>query len=528
MSKLLFEGNEWSVEKLEAVLPEIEKIAKEELGLDYFPLQIEIISADQMIDAYSTHALPLMYQHWSQGKRHIKDEASYKAGRSGLAYEIIANTSPSIAYLMESNSMTMQTLVLAHCLGHSTYFKTNYNYKQWTSPESIVDYLKFAKAYIQKCEDQHGVEAVEAVLDAAHALQYNSIDRYKRKKKTRKQLKAQYDERTKYEEQSYNDIWRIINVHIADIPSSRSEKDKLKSEAKRRILPEPEENILYFLEKNSPVLKTWQREVLRIVRKIGEYFYPQMQDKVSNEGFACFVHYYIVNRLYEKGMLSEGSMIEFLSSHSGVIMQTTPDFRTDEQKKRDRQRGKSEPYPYSGINVYALGFAMMQDIKRMCENPTEEDKKWFPDVAGKDWKEVIINDVVPNYRDESFIQQFLSPKVIRDFRLFALRSDENDTQHYGVTATHTDTGYKEVRKTLAESYDINRKLTNIQIVDCDMLDTRKLTLHHFATNNQILAGNPLEMLGFIKQLWGYEVELVSLDSEGETMECYDTTVKKSY
>lgn len=525
MSKLLFENNEWTFDKLELVLAEVEKIAKEELNLDYYPLQIEIINADQMLDAYSSHALPIYYHHWSQGKRHIKDETSYKKGQSGLAFEIIANTSPSIAYLMETNSMTMQTLVLAHCLGHSAYFKTNYNYRQWTNAESIVDYLKFAKNYIQKCEDQFGAELVEQTLDAAHALQYNSLDRYKRKKKTKKQLKAQSNDRAKFEEQNYNDIWKIIGAQ-STTKLNKTEKEKLKAEAKRRMLSEPEENILYFLEKNSPTLQTWQREILRIVRKIGEYFYPQMQDKVSNEGFACFIHYYIMNRLFDKGLISEGSMLEFLSSHSSVIMQTTPDFRSEEQKQKDRMRGKSDPYSYSGINVYALGFAMMQDIKRMCENPTEEDAKWFPDIVGKDWKEVIIRDVIPNYRDESFIQQFLSPKVMRDFRLFTIRNDENDTREYGVLATHTDSGYKEVRKTLAEQYDINRKLTNIQIVDCDILDTRTLKLHHYATNNQILAGDPLEMLQYIKRLWGYDVILDSLDVEGEIMECYSTKTIK--
>lgn len=521
-NKLLFTSGDWTIDTIRKAYAEIDKIAKEELGLDIFPMQVEIISSDQMLDAYSAHGLPIFYHHWSLGKRHLNDERNYEKGHSALAYEIIINTNPTIAYLMENNTMTMQTLVLSHVMGHAHFFKNNYLYKQWTQPEFIVDYLKFAKNYINECEQKYGLDAVERVLDAAHSLQYNSVDRYKRKNRTKKDIRKQLEARAKYEEENYNDLWKVINQKKSEVTSS-NEKQKLKEEFKQRILPSAEENLLYFLEKNSPVLQPWQREILRIVRKIGIYFYPQLQDKVMNEGFACFCHYYIMNRLYEKGMISDGNMIEFLSSHTNVVFQTTPDLRDERQKVKDRRRGKSEPYPYSGINPYALGFAMMQDIRRICENPTEEDKKWFPDIVGKDWKDVIVGEIIPNYRDESFIRQYLSPKLIRDFRFFALRNDEGEPLNYSVLDIHNERGYRNVRKILAEMHDINSKIPNIQITNVDMMETRKLTLHHYATNNQVLAGNPIEILQYIKQLWGYEVELISVETDGKLMETYDTS-----
>lgn len=523
MDKLLFQNNDWTFDFLDKAIVEIEKIGREELGLDSYPMQVEVISSDQMLDAYSSHGLPVFYQHWSLGKRHLMDETRYKKGASGLAFEIIMNTNPVIALLMENNSATMQTLVLSHIQGHAHFFKHNYLYKQWTQPEFIVDYLKFAKNYIQQCEEKYGIAAVERVLDAAHALQYNSVDKYKRRTKTRKDVKKQLDARTKYEEESYNDLWKIIVEKKKTHKQNMSELEKLNIVYKKKILPQPEENILYFLEKNSPVLETWQREILRIVRKVGAYFYPQMQDKVMNEGFACFTHYYIMNRLYEKGMISDGNMMEFLTSHTSVCFQTTPDFRSEEQKKRDRAEGKPEPYPYGGINPYALGFAMMQDIKRICEEPTEEDKHWFPDLIGKNYIEVIVGDIIPNYRDESFIRQFLSPKVIRDFKLFAIRNDETKPEHYEVLDIHNDAGYRNVRKILADSMDINNKVPNIQITDVDFVDSRRLTLHHYSTYDQILSGDPVEMLMYVKDLWGYHVDLFSIDGEGDVAECYDTS-----
>jgi len=524
MKKNITDNNEWTFEKLDFFSKEIEKIAREELELDPYPIQAQIISADQMIDSYASHALPVHYEHWSIGKKHIIESNNYEKGKSGLAFEIIANTNPSIAYLMETNTNVVQVLVLAHCMGHSQYFKHNYMYKQWSQADFIVEYMKFAKDYIKQCENKYGLEAVEKTLDAAHALQYNGIDKYKRTNKTSKQLKEQTLARQKYNQTSYNSLWDNIfsTKNKLDSIKTPNKLKELNAQYKSQILPRPEENLLYFLEKNSPVLQTWQREILRIVRKISQYWWPAMSDKVTNEGFACFTHYYIMNRLYEKGFLTDGEMIEFFSNHANVILQTFPDFRTEDEKKRDRARGKAEPYAYNGINVYALGFAMMQDVKRICENPTEEDKKWFPDLIGKNWKEVIIHDIVPNYRDESFIRQFLSPKVIRDFKLFAIQSDEENPNYYDVLDIHNQEGYKNVRKILADSYDINTKLANIQVTDVDFTGDRKLTLTHYTINDQLLNDDVLNVLHYVKELWGFDVTLNTVNRQNETLENFDT------
>lgn len=142
---LLFQGPEWSFELLEKAREAIQDIALNDLGLDVYPNQIEIISAEQMLDAYSCVGLPLMYQHWSFGKHFARDEALYRTGRQGLAYEIVINSNPCISYNMEENTMAMQTLVMAHAaFGHNHFFKNNYLFQQWTDAEGIHDYLAFA------------------------------------------------------------------------------------------------------------------------------------------------------------------------------------------------------------------------------------------------------------------------------------------------------------------------------------------------------------------------------------------------
>src|SRR6266446_10510567 len=183
-SGLLFEGPEWDFDKLRRVYDAIEEIALDELGLDIYPNQIEVITSEQMLDAYASVGLPLMYRHWSFGKRFAHHETLYRKGLQGLAYEIVINSSPCISYIMEENSMTMQTLVIAHAaFGHNHFFKNNYLFRQWTDANGILDYLSFARDYVTKCEERHGRLAVEQTLDAAHSLMSHGIDRYPGKKK---------------------------------------------------------------------------------------------------------------------------------------------------------------------------------------------------------------------------------------------------------------------------------------------------------------------------------------------------------
>src|SRR4029077_4860056 len=140
-------GAEWDFETVRRVYAAIEAIARDDLGLDVYPNQIEIISAEQMLDAYSSVGMPLMYAHWSYGKRFVRDEALYRAGYQALAYEIVINSNPCISYCMEENTMAMQAVVIAHAaFGHNHFFKNNYLFQQWTDAGGILDYLDFAKA----------------------------------------------------------------------------------------------------------------------------------------------------------------------------------------------------------------------------------------------------------------------------------------------------------------------------------------------------------------------------------------------
>ena len=486
----LFEKSDWDFDLIQRIYDAIEGIAIGEMRLDIYPNQIEVISTEQMLDAYSTTGMPQLYKHWSFGKQFVSNEMMYRKGLRGLAYELVINSNPCINYIMEENSATMQTLVLAHAaFGHNHFFKNNYVFRQWTDADGILDYLEFAKRFIADCEERHGQLAVESLLDTAHALMHQGVHRHPRvRARDLKAEAAREAERDAYRDSIYDDLWRTLPTG-AKPASAKVVKG-------RQALNLPQENILYFLEKWAPRLEPWQREVLRIVRLVAQYFYPQRQTKVMNEGAACFVHYRILTTLHQRGLITEGSFLEFLQSHTNVLYQ--PEFDSGH---------------FGGFNPYALGFGIMQDIERICDNPTEEDRLWFADIAGRGEAMDVLKDIWANYRDESFLTQFLSPHMIRHWRLFKLEDREGE-KSVGIDAIHDERGYRRIRQSLAREFDIGRQEPDIQIVDVDLTGDRKLMLEHRVSNGVLMhEADTQTVMQSLANLWSYDVCLTELDND---------------
>lgn len=495
------EQSEWTFELIEQIHEEIRRVA-EGFGLDTYPNQLEIITAEQMMDAYASVGMPVSYNHWSFGKHFLHTEKSYKRGQMGLAYEIVINSNPCISYLMEENSLTMQALVIAHAAyGHNSFFKGNYLFRTWTDADAIIDYMVFAKNYVAQCEQRYGAEAVELVIDSCHALQNYGVDRYKRPARiSMLEERERQEERERYIQSQINDLWRTLprRPEVQEAPLER-----------QRFPKEPQENLLYFIEKYSPLLEPWQREIVRIIRKISQYFYPQRQTQVMNEGWATFWHYTILNQLYDEGVVADGFMMEFLQSHTNVVYQPPVGSRY-----------------YNGINPYALGFAMMRDIRRICENPTEEDKEWFPDIAGSNWQETL-QFAMRNFKDESFIAQFLSPRLIREFHLFAVLDDDHKDKLM-VSAIHDEAGYRYIRQQLAGQYNLGNREPNIQVWSVDMQGDRSLTLRHSQYQRRPLNQSTQEMLKHVARLWGFDVYLDTVDSNNKIIARHDCKWEKRH
>ena len=283
-------------------------------GLDWFELAYETCDYYEMIGSMAYHGMPSHYGHWSFGKSFERNHLMYNSGMQGLPYELIINSNPSLAYLMEENPMYLQVLIMAHCIGHSDFFKNNITFKH-THPENIILRMRNAKRYIdQLIEDPSiGVEQVERILDSAHALAFNVPRRYEPYVPQKKQKQG---------------LVRDIKAGLYDgkpyIPDAE-------------IVPiKPEVNILAFLADVSPNLEDWQREIIKIVEEEAHYFMPQIRTKVMNEGWASYWHYRLMHELE----LSSDMHIPFLKTHNEVIR------------------------PHTGaINPYHLGFHMFRKIE---------------------------------------------------------------------------------------------------------------------------------------------------------------------
>ena len=244
--------------------------------------------------------------------------------------------------------------------------------------------------------------------------------------------------------------------------------------------------------------------MIRIVRKTAQYFYPQGQTKVINEGCATHSHYEIINKMYEEGYLTDGFMMEFFHNHSNVIFQPGFDSKF-----------------YSGLNPYTLGFNIFQDLKRMSLDPTEEDKEWFPEIAGKgNWVETF-RYIVENFKDETFVLQYLSPKVIRDMRLFEV-TDEEEKRFYKITSIHNKQGYRNVRKSLSETYNRATYIPDIQVYDVDVNGDRTLTLNYTSIDGKRLNPKDVDVVvDNISLLWGFPVTLIESGDEKQVLSMSD-------
>jgi stage V sporulation protein R len=486
-------GSEWTLPILERFDKALARHAAR-LQLATYPVQYELITAEQMIDLCSTVGMPVHYPHWGFGKQLVGQERDYRKGQSGLAYEIVINTSPALVYLMETNSLALQVLVMAHAAyGHNAFFRSNYLFQQFTQADSILDYLKFARDYVVGCEQQHGWREVEKVLDCCHAIAPYGVDRYRKPSRlsVRRERERQA-ERLRFAEKHFNADYAYLY-------------EGSKAANNGTAVFEPQENLLYFIEKHAPKLAPWQRELVRIVRKVAQYFYPQRLTKVANEGTATFWHYTLLHELYDSGEVDDGFMLEWLANHSDVVTQPPFDSKY-----------------YRGINPYALGFALFRDIRRICEQPTDEDRQWFPQLAGRPWIE-SIQFAMANFKDESLIEQYLSPKLMRDLRLFLLHDSAEDRSKYDVTAIHNEQGYQRLRQALAAQYRPEVHTPQIVVARSGDDADRALLLHHRVLGDRLLDADSVgSVLTHVKELWGFDVVLEEIDDAGSRLKVHRT------
>ncbi len=474
----LFTGKEWSFEKLEKTWKAIKDIGVNRYGLDIYDVSFDIITDRQMVENYVSNGMPTMYKHWSFGRHYNHEYQKYKKYPFSLAYEIVVDTDPCICYLMQDNTMPMQTLVMAHAaVGHNNFFKKNYLYSENTQSDFIIEYLKYADKFIKKCEVLYNEADVMLTLDAAHSIAQNSRLPARKTKKA-VDLKEHRRIWQDYLDKSRDDLDNL--TYTSQDLSDYIDASLRVKEMKEDVLPE--DDILYFIEKNSPRLAEWQREILRIVRTLSYYYYPHAGSQVMNEGWASYWHYTIIEDLWKDGKIDNESYMECKTSHTSVA---------------------NEYYDFKPrINPYYLGFNYYKNIEKACKDPDEWDKKYLPTIAGKSSEYLdILKHAAYNFNDSDFIRQYSTPSLFKKLGL-AIVEDDSNQDYYKVIGSHEPEYFLQTREALAKQYAAIEHTPHMTVIEWDR-DSGALHIQNTSYNDRALHKKSASATGsLIKALWG--------------------------
>ncbi len=414
-----------------------EKITRvaEDLGLDWHPIDYEIIDYAEMLGAMAYTGLPTHYRHWSYGKQYERTHTLYNMGQTGLPYEMIINSNPSIAYLMRENALYIHILTMAHCVGHSDFFKNNRMFDE-TNPENIIDSFKSAAKYVrQLIEDPSiGIDRVEAILDAAHSIKYQ-VPRFPGiKYKTREQIIAVEREKMKRNVDYNPDLTRVPI--------------------------RPEYNLLKFIAEHSQRLEEWERNLILIVEESSRYFIPQALTKVMNEGWACTIHYKIINELN----LPDSLHLPFIKLHNQVVR------------------------PHLGqLNPYHLGYKLFEKI--VDEGGFEEAK--------------IVREV---HNDMSFLRFYVDQDFMEDMNYFSY-SFKKSKKAITIDDISDESGWESVRNELIKNVGLSR----VPVIFVDEVEKdNTLCLIHEHDGRDLDLAYARKVFDHINTLWRDEVKLVTI------------------
>lgn len=437
------------------------------LGLNSPAVQFEVVPARVMYEM-AAYYFPNRFPHWTHGRDYFLQKSRYDHGLSKI-YEQVVNTDPPLAYLMETNKLIEQKLVIAHVLGHVDFFGRNIYFRESNRHMDVS-----ARAHaelVTRLEQEQGFEAVEQTLDCALSIAHH-VD--PAASFFRQKNPEEYDrERLQPSEppvSEYDDIWHLTG------------RKRQVTTKERKIPPEPQRDILLFLAEQSRYLEDWQRTILHLVRAEWMYFFPFMRTKVMNEGYASFWH----ERILENSQLTAAEHFEFRRMHTDAI---------------------SAGHRFT-INPYLVGYKIWRDIERRWEEPTEE-RTWYDEPVKRSGGEGLkkVFEVASGHRDAGFVRTFLTEELVKELDLYSYKFEGDAEGKEGEWVVQS-TDWQKVRDSLANELTSLDKPA-ILVVDGDYHHKGELLLSHdFEGDRQPLdldyAGRTLRL---IYRLWGRSVHL---------------------
>jgi stage V sporulation protein R len=446
-------------------------------GLDPFPTHFELVPATIMYE-FASYSLPGRFSHWTHGKAYHRQKMQYDFGLSKI-YEMVVNTNPSYAFLMDMNDLLQNTFVAAHVFGHTDFFKNN-AYFQHTS-RRMIDKVSIHAERIAKYEFEHGKAEVERFLDAVLSIQEH-VD-YNLLLRENEPEKKDEKERAKKPASEYDDLWGM------DKKARKAEEERDKRPGKPPRFPEkPEKDILLFISRYAPHLQPWQRDIIEIVRTEFLYFVPQMQTKTLNEGWASIWHSRIMRRLGDLGIISDSETIEFAQLHSGVL-------------------SPSRTY----LNPYYVGFKVLEDIEKRWDNPTKEEQERLGHKPGQGRKKLF--EVREMENDVSFLRNYLTKDLVEELDLYLYRKEGDEW-------VIVEKNWEKVRDSIVASMT-NFGYPYLVIENGDYRGNRELYIKHLFEGQELDLNYAEKTLQHVYTLWGRPVHLETVYENKRILLSYD-------
>ncbi|GAB6932870.1 SpoVR family protein [Calditerricola satsumensis] len=458
---------------LERAIAEITEVAKG-FGLDFYPMRYEICPAD-ILYTFGAYGMPTRFSHWSFGKAFHRMKLQYDLGLSKI-YELVINSNPCYAFLLEGNSLIQNKLIVAHVLAHCDFFKNNVRFAN--TKRDMVESMAASAERIRAYEIQYGKLEVERFLDAAMAIQEHIDPSLLRPKLRWKRHEPPQGEELKKPRTPYDDLWKLDETG-AEARAAASDPIK-----KRKFPPEPEKDLVLFIEEYSTVLEDWQRDILTILREEMLYFWPQLETKIMNEGWATYWHTRIMRELD----LTEDEIIEYARLHAAVIQPS----RTT-------------------INPYLLGYRIFEDIERRWDHPTEEEKRRFGRRSGQGRRKIF--EVRELDSDTSFLRDYLTKELVEELDLYLYAKAGNEW-------VITDKTWETVRDQLV-ALRVNGGFPYITVQDGDYLRNGELYLKHHYEGVELDIKYLEKTLPYVYQLWGRSVHLETVVESRSVLFTYD-------
>ncbi|MDV7763972.1 SpoVR family protein [Peribacillus sp. CSMR9] len=457
-------------EALSRAIDEITEIAKG-VGLDFYPMRYEICPSE-IIYTFGAYGMPTRYSHWSFGKQFHKMKLQYDFGLSKI-YELVINSNPCYAFLLDSNSLIQNKLIVAHVLAHCDFFKNNIRFQN--TNRDMVESMAATANRIRQYEIQYGKKEVETFLDAVLAIEEHIDPALLRPASTI--TFEDEEEEVKHVVTPYDDLWGLEKT------AGPKQNSSVRKDGK--FPPQPQKDLLLFIQQYSHELEDWQRDILTMMREEMLYFWPQLETKILNEGWASYWH----QRILREMDLTSGESIEFAKLNAGVV----------------------QPSPTS-INPYYLGLKMFEDIEEHYNNPTEEMiRQGVKPGSGRQQ----IFEVREVESDISFLRNYLTKELVT-------REDMYLFQKQGKDYKIVDKDWTKVRDQLV-NMRVNGGFPYLTVQDGDYMRNGELYLKHEYEGIELDMKYLEKVLPYIYQLWGRGVYLETRVEEKAVRFSYDGT-----